>query len=277
MTRSFLGRQEGEPAEKREAAQTEPQSAGRENQARRQEIERKIAEGRRRSAELRVDAMRQQIEELRNAGRNDEAAKLEIQLREYVERETRGRVSAEELENQAREVQGRRERAVPRGDRPEEAGPADLERRLNHLLEAAENLMAAGLPEQAEQLRRQAETMRAKFGEHSDRRPELQELHNQLRQQNERIERLEQIVHKLLEHSATSSVAPSAPAAVLEIDSKINTYARAALKKYDKNGDGTLTKDEWSSMSKDPSAADKDGDGDGKITATEYAVWSTSR
>lgn len=195
----------------------------------RRELQRKVAEIKRRVAELRAanqldeaaeverdakslflelqsepvrhpqDAIRQKIEALREVGRNEEAEELEHQLRETAERETRGRASVEEEVYRFREIPGRRELAVRRGDRPEEAGPAHLERRLNHLREAAENLMAAGLPEQAEQLRRQAETMRARFGEHLDRRPELQELHNQLRQQNERIERLEQMVRKLAE------------------------------------------------------------------------------
>jgi hypothetical protein len=39
--------------------------------------------------------------------------------------------------------------------------------------------------------------------------------------------------------------------------------------------ESVLTKDEWSSMSKDPAAADKDGDG--KITPYEYAAWSVAK
>jgi Ca2+-binding EF-hand superfamily protein len=48
-------------------------------------------------------------------------------------------------------------------------------------------------------------------------------------------------------------------------------YAKSIIKKYDTNGDGTLTKGEWGEMSRDPSAADKDGDR--KITYVEYVRW----
>ena len=48
-------------------------------------------------------------------------------------------------------------------------------------------------------------------------------------------------------------------------------YAVGVIKKYDTNGDGMLSADEWKSMSKDPSSADTDGNG--KITPDEYAVF----
>ena len=52
-------------------------------------------------------------------------------------------------------------------------------------------------------------------------------------------------------------------------------YYGKLLQKYDSNSDGSLTKDEWSKMSKDPAAADTDQDG--KITVAELAKWSQSR
>jgi hypothetical protein len=52
-------------------------------------------------------------------------------------------------------------------------------------------------------------------------------------------------------------------------------FSRQIVAKSDKNGDGVLTKDEWESMSKNPSAADADGDG--KITPEEHAKWNSSR
>jgi hypothetical protein len=178
---------------------------------RRQEVEHKLAEMKRRIVELReagksdeaaaverearalserfnagaIEALRQQIEELRRTGRNQEAMKLEDLLRARSEQDARREVS-----------EGPRDRR----DRFGGGEPADLERRLAHLREAAENLMAAGMPEQADQLRRLAESMRERHGEPSERPSELRELHAQLRQQDERIQRLEQIVHRLAEN-----------------------------------------------------------------------------
>jgi hypothetical protein len=52
-------------------------------------------------------------------------------------------------------------------------------------------------------------------------------------------------------------------------------YFEQLFKKYDRNADGSLTEDEWSTMSKNPQAAD--GDGDGHITLEEYARWARPR
>lgn len=54
-----------------------------------------------------------------------------------------------------------------------------------------------------------------------------------------------------------------------DVPARYLAYARGAVQKYDKNGDGALDRSEWSAMSSDPSQADQDGDG--KITADEYA------
>ena len=55
------------------------------------------------------------------------------------------------------------------------------------------------------------------------------------------------------------------------LDPEYQQYAEGLIRKYDKNGDGILTADEWSEMSKTPEAADTDHDG--RLTATEYTLW----
>ncbi|MCU0873548.1 MAG: hypothetical protein MUE50_14515 [Pirellulaceae bacterium] len=45
--------------------------------------------------------------------------------------------------------------------------------------------------------------------------------------------------------------------------------------KYDANNDGELTPNEWSSMSKNPEAADVDKNG--RITIEEFARWQMHR
>jgi Ca2+-binding EF-hand superfamily protein len=58
----------------------------------------------------------------------------------------------------------------------------------------------------------------------------------------------------------------------LKIDPKYYEYFRKVVQKYDTSNDGVLTANEWASMSKDPSAADTNGDG--RISVEEYARWS---
>ena len=82
-------------------------------------------------------------------------------------------------------------------------------------------------------------------------------------------------MQKLMQKSEMDVGQTDAKIPPLHHRSKMLGFAEAVtLKKYDKNGDGSLTKDEWSSMSKDHAAADFDGDG--KITATEFAKWRAS-
>ena len=52
-------------------------------------------------------------------------------------------------------------------------------------------------------------------------------------------------------------------------------WAKGLIKRYDKNGDGVLTKDEWESMTVKPDGADLDGDG--QITAEEYAAFRSAK
>jgi len=59
------------------------------------------------------------------------------------------------------------------------------------------------------------------------------------------------------------------------IDQRYIDFSRKQLGKYDTNGNGSLEKDEWSKMSNNPEAADKDGDG--KITVEELAGFYTSK
>jgi Ca2+-binding EF-hand superfamily protein len=59
------------------------------------------------------------------------------------------------------------------------------------------------------------------------------------------------------------------------VDRRYIAYYSKLLQKYDSNSDGSLSKDEWSKMSKDPAAADEDGDG--RITLLELAKWSMRR
>lgn len=60
-----------------------------------------------------------------------------------------------------------------------------------------------------------------------------------------------------------------------KIDPRYVAYYQKLLSKYDTNGDGALVADEYKTMSKDPSAADTDGDG--RISVNELAVWSMKK
>jgi Ca2+-binding EF-hand superfamily protein len=70
--------------------------------------------------------------------------------------------------------------------------------------------------------------------------------------------------------SGAANVASGAP-----IDARTLTFSVNWVKTNDRNGDGVLSKDEWESMSKNPSAADLDKDG--KITPDEHARYTISR
>ena len=70
--------------------------------------------------------------------------------------------------------------------------------------------------------------------------------------------------------SDSSESSESSTGSASDLDPRYMTYAKGLVDKYDTNSDGALSKEEWSSMSKDPSAADIDGNG--KITSEEYAV-----
>jgi hypothetical protein len=52
-------------------------------------------------------------------------------------------------------------------------------------------------------------------------------------------------------------------------------WAKRQIGKYDKNADGTLSKDEWEKMIVKPDGADKDRDG--RLTPEEYAAYRASK
>jgi TolA-binding protein len=56
-----------------------------------------------------------------------------------------------------------------------------------------------------------------------------------------------------------------------EVDQRYLKYSGFVIKKYDENGDEVLVSNEWSKMSKDPSAADTNHDG--RISALELALF----
>ena len=126
--------------------------------------------------------LRQELEQLIKAGRPEEAERVQKMLRAIDEK-----TKEIHTDHDARE-----------GDHRAEG--EDAARRAEHLRQAAEHLAAAGFPDQAEQLLRQAVSLVARPADenHSTQNAELRELFTLIRRQNERIERLEQIVQKLV-------------------------------------------------------------------------------
>jgi len=64
---------------------------------------------------------------------------------------------------------------------------------------------------------------------------------------------------------------PARAAAAIRIDPRSLDYFRKLVSQYDKNGDKHLERSEWASMSKNPEAADVDGNG--RVSVEEYARW----
>ena len=84
--------------------------------------------------------------------------------------------------------------------------------------------------------------------------------------------------------SATSTPATSTPASSTSattkkkpttLEQRYLDYYGKMLKKYDKNADGALVASEWQLMSKDPSAADSNGDA--RVTVEELMAWSRKK
>lgn len=75
--------------------------------------------------------------------------------------------------------------------------------------------------------------------------------------------------------ASAAAPAASSGAAPAKIDPRYYEYFKKVVIKYDANNDGELTPNEWSSMSKNPEAADTDRNG--RITIEEYAIWQTQR
>jgi hypothetical protein len=147
------------------------------------EQHRKVSAEARDKIQAALQDAQQKLEELRKTGKQDEAERVEKFIQLLAEK-LKGTYAAD---SERKETQ------------PESGGAEKVEHQSQHLLQAAEHLAAAGLKEQAEQLRQQVEKMRAHAGEgHGP--PHVRELHALIRQQNERIERLEQVVQKLVAH-----------------------------------------------------------------------------
>ncbi len=83
-----------------------------------------------------------------------------------------------------------------------------------------------------------------------------------------------QALHKIMvnDTAAKAKAKMMAEAKDSDIDPRYLAYYQKLLQKYDRNSDGSLTKDEWSEMSKDPTSADANEDG--KVTTGELAKWS---
>lgn len=142
----------------------------------------KIAELVREQAEPheRLQALRQRIMQLREEGRMEEAERLEREARQSLE-----------LLHKHQHV-----------EQPHQHSPEHADQRVHHLRVAAEHLHAAGLHEQAEKLVQQAQRMAAArkvppMAPGHDGR--MDELIEHLRRLNERVERLEQAVKKMIE------------------------------------------------------------------------------
>ncbi len=75
--------------------------------------------------------------------------------------------------------------------------------------------------------------------------------------------------------SAAVSASPASSGPAPAIDARYLSYYKGLIGKYDANGDGALGPEEWVNMSKNPEAADTDGNK--RITVEEYARWSMQR
>lgn len=76
--------------------------------------------------------------------------------------------------------------------------------------------------------------------------------------------------------SATpASAAASTTAATPGSDPRLRGFGESILRRYDRNQNGVLDKDEWGQMRRDPSAADRNQDG--QITADELTTWLVER
>ena len=186
---------------KREIGGRDPEEAPdlhhalREIHGRMEEIERHFHDGerdrKRRGVEERIGELKRRIAELNEAGRHDEAQRLEREAREMVERFKAAH----------------RER--PHRDRPRQEGSDEFQRRIGHIKVAIENLRAAGLHEPAERLAKEVERAirehRERSGERGDRpHPEgprtihhMQEQINQMRgEMNEMRQLLKELVRQ---------------------------------------------------------------------------------
>ena len=82
-------------------------------------------------------------------------------------------------------------------------------------------------------------------------------------------ERVDYVSLALSNSSSTGSSSRSSSSSDRDRDSRIRYFAQSMLKRYDQNGDGILTRDEWGRM-RDAEAADANNDG--KITLDELTA-----
>ncbi|MCY2996227.1 MAG: hypothetical protein NTY19_51510 [Planctomycetota bacterium] len=161
----------------------EHQAAGRHEpaEALKREAEKLMQGARNGQAQRQLQELKERIHQLRENGRGDEAARLEAQARKMAER----------LQGE----QGRQERQGPG------PGPEDAQRRMQHLRQAIDNLHAAGVHDQAEQVARQAQQLeREAQSRHPgpEQAPQVMELHQKLRNLNDRVGKLEAALQELL-------------------------------------------------------------------------------
>jgi hypothetical protein len=151
---------------------------------------------RRRDLKQKLHALQARAKELRADGNQDEAEDVQRQI-EKLERELGGRVEREvRIEKIERDG---REPGAPgaRRERPPE-GIAETQRRLNHLVAAIENLHAAGLPEPANELNREADRLREQLHayprpggpERHERAGELEGLRQEVRELRQAVQEL---------------------------------------------------------------------------------------
>jgi chromosome segregation ATPase len=151
-----LGEAGGEKAEKLRGELREIQEAGKrlEDEARQIMERRGPQPPEREQVQGRLEELRQKIGQLIEAGRYDDAERLKREGREMIER----------MQERLRPEERRR----PEGPVP----PEELQRRIHHLKAAIENLHAAGMHDQAEQLAQHVERMIEEHRQGAGERPE---------------------------------------------------------------------------------------------------------
>ena len=136
-----------------------------------------------------IEQAKRKIEELRNSGQLDEARAMAQELEKVMR--------AWRLQGEPGERE-RREQALAN---PETRERFVMETRRRALMMAAEQLAEAGLPDQAELLRRQANEFHPlperATPDHEGTPAPIRELHEKMQGLNERIERLEQTMQRM--------------------------------------------------------------------------------
>lgn len=149
-------------------------------------IEPQDKEGKRPVSDDKIAAIKERIEDLRRAGKNEEADKLQQDLARTGERK------------------GADKRGEAAGDGPE---------RLRHVHEAIEHLRTAGLKDQAQNLEQVAKKMRAELesqdatspkeahvkggnDQYQDLRRELEQTREQMKQMMQELREVRALVHK---------------------------------------------------------------------------------